>query len=53
MEVSFTGGWAIDLYKARYVLAASVGVCIGMTLIYIGLMRCCAVPLAWISVALV
>jgi len=53
MGSSFSGGWAVDLYKARKVIASSVGICVVITILYVMAMRCCASILAWVSVALV
>jgi len=46
----FFGSYAADIYKARWVIVASVGICFVLTLIYITLMRCCADILAWVSI---
>lgn len=53
MGSSFSGGWAVDIYKARMVIISSVGICVVLTILYVMAMRCCASILAWISVALV
>jgi len=47
------GSWGVDMYKARYVILASMGICLAITLIYIKLMDWFAVYMAWISVILV
>jgi len=43
----------MDLYKSRYIILASVGICFVITLIYIKLMDWFAVYMAWISVILI
>jgi len=50
---SFSGSWAVDIFKARNVIMVAVGICIVLTILYIMAMRCCAAVLAWISVALI
>lgn len=47
------GSWGVDLYKARYVILTSMGICLAITLIYIKLMDWFAVYMAWISVIFV
>jgi len=52
-ENSFFGSWAADVYKARWVILTSIGICVVLTLLYVVAMHCFAAILAWISVALI
>jgi len=47
------GNWAADIYRARMVIASAIGICILITIIYVMLMQCFAVCIAWVSVALI
>ena len=48
--VSMLGSWAIEIYNSRWVILASVGVCVGISIIYLTLMDYLASFMAWISI---
>jgi solute carrier family 44 (choline transporter-like protein), member 2/4/5 len=50
MQESVLGSWATDIWKARWVVLASIGVCLCISLIFIKLMDWFAIYLAWFSV---
>ena len=50
MQESLIGSWAVDIYKARWVVLTSIGICLCISLVFIKLMDWFAVYLAWISV---
>lgn len=50
LQESLVGGWAVDIWKARWVVLASIGVCLALSLLFIKLMDYIAIYLAWLSV---
>jgi hypothetical protein len=50
MQESVVGSWAVDIWKARWVVLASIGVCLALSLLFIKLMDYIAIYLAWLSV---
>jgi len=49
-ETSIVGKHVTDLFKARWTILSSVGICLVLTFIYIQLMSKCATCLAWFSI---